>query len=357
MRFSNEVNQRPGNVWIIVIIAAVVAMVFFTAGMMFLTYQRAVARSVVCQQNMRSIALGSHNYHDSYKRLPPGSIGYSYNQLPELKDWESETHKMSWRNKQNTSALGCIMPYMELNQLMDRIHPAAFDSRKSLDQYREASPEFSGVAWQADIQGAVEVAQEEIPMYVCPADYINGFDGETIIASQQVKNSANKEDDLGLQSWTDASARLGKTNYSGCGGAIGGSLATDPQRYKWIGTMHHGRVTLETISDGAGSTIMYGENIGGIKDGQRFSAYSWFWAGCSRGRGDAPYLKPGSDAAPLIGNSRYSSPYGFGSMHSGGFTTAFADSAVRFLNSDIDVEVFYALCGARDGERIHMEFK
>ncbi len=319
-------------------------------GLPALTQNQERAQTTSCANRIREIALGAHAYHDANKRLPPATLGAGSGVTSE--QWLDANDEKHWKNFQNTSSLALIMPFVELNSKYQQVDPAAFNLHRDL---RETTNQTGTrlYAWQGDIPGAVETATTLEDKFACPADTINALDLQVAIASQPVYDKADTDRDISLQFWETAAdrANLGRTSYTGCGGALGGF--TGPERAQWKGCMtSRERVTLETISDGTSRTAMYGETLGGIKDSERTAVYSWFWAGFCRGRGDVPSLEPrhpDNDQIRMLGDSRWSSLAGFGSMHSGGVNVAFADGSVRTISRDIDWMTWYEVCGARDG--------
>ncbi len=328
-------------------------------GLPSLQVNRERARTTRCADRMRTILFASHSFHDAMKRLPPATIGAGSE--PTLEQWLARDSDNYWKNFQNTSSLALLMPFMELNDKYDRVSPVAFDIYRNLTEHVDADGQRL-YSWQGDIPGASDVAMTFEEACLCPSDNINETDMRIVVATQPVKNEQDPHDDIGVQYWDDASQSksFGRTNYSACGGVMGGYVSSGgPEAARWRGCMTSGhRVTLETIRDGTSRTIMYGETNGQIEDSERTAACSWFWSGFSRGRGDIDYFRSGADAVTarinnpdrkMIGDGTWSSLYGFGSMHPGGMYAGFADGSVHFLSRDINWETWYELCGARDG--------
>ena len=68
-----------------------------------------------CQNNLKQIALGLHNYHDTYKHLPPGTV-YSPDLPPEK--------RLSW--------MSGILPFAEQASLYEKLnHERAWDAEEN----------------------------------------------------------------------------------------------------------------------------------------------------------------------------------------------------------------------------------
>ena len=106
------------------------------------------------------------------------------------------------------------------------------------------------------------------------------------------------------------------------------------------------RITLSTIRDGTSNTILVGETVGSMFEGQRYVAQPWTVGGLARGRGNTPWMNP---SGPLFGNRDDSVCFGFGSAHHI-VNFVYADGSVHGVPRDIDWKTAYALFGMSDGE-------
>jgi prepilin-type N-terminal cleavage/methylation domain-containing protein len=72
---------------------------------------REAARRSQCTNNLKQIALATHNFHDTYKVFPPGLLGMRVGPNP---------HPGPSLD-QGIGVLPFLMPFMELNNVRDRI--------------------------------------------------------------------------------------------------------------------------------------------------------------------------------------------------------------------------------------------
>ncbi len=339
---------------------------------------RESSRQTDCTNRMRQVVLGAHKFHESMKRLPPAAIHMDL-------VMESDTFYEDLRDTQWTSALALCLPYLDMEVITKPIPEIAFDMYTVLSKDSGRNPTYS---WPGEIDNVGVVLATRIPLFECPSDNINdicypqsGGACDNSLAAYVPRwngEEINDSDWAGYLVNLPGDRRVYRTNFVSCIGAHGHQL--DPERNRWKGCMTtRGRVTLETIVDGTSRTIMFGENIGGIFAGRRGLdlddddvtrtssgwAWSWFWGGTAQARGNIPYgdarltteivgytdndLEPVlPHAIPMLGNSKFSSTKGFGSMHPKGVNIAFADGSVLKLKRSIHWYTLYQLASARD---------
>lgn len=353
----------------------VIAIIGILIGMLLPAVQqvREAARRTDCLNRMRQVAIATHNYHDANKRLPPGALSMKGAVL--RSDYSSDR----W-GFQQTSALGMIMAFMELDSLSERTDPIAFNTKKSLAEYVDANnqPVYS---WMPNIPGYWDITFTDVGHFTCPSDFVNEIPSFVLFLTQPIHDgdpSDPGQDIMAGVGWWWPSLTpdgrtdfMGRTNYVSCSGAHTGGLNRGGLLAGYAGCMGpREKRTLETIGDGTSNTIMYGENVGNIRLDATTGApdrnwiHSFYTGGLVRGRGIIPWRQVppiGTSATPdypnggdprqtVLGNLKFSSWAGFGSAHKAGVNVAFADGSTHSLTKDTSWEAIYSYCGAQDGQ-------
>ncbi len=344
-------NSRQGISVFQVIAVSIVILISGSLGSLFLQQARSKSELVKCGNQLRQITLASHNYHDAFRQLPAATIGDS--DFPIAGEWLGDMTP-NWQDHQNTSSLFLLAPFLELNQISDKVDPVASNFRTNLVEYVDHKGDRL-YSWQGEIRGMGEVIFESPDVLHCPSDDIDAFKGATLIATQLVTPTDKHPDDIAVVSWEDEAEanEMGRTNYLANVGPLGGTqiVVDDGQ---WLGPMKsRSGSRLGTITDGTSRTIMYGESLGEIQEGERKSAQAWVWGGIARGRGNVEfgetYVAGDEARGSVLGNLKNSSAVGFGSNHEDVVIFTFCDSSTHYFSRDIDLEVFYQLCAAFDG--------
>lgn len=185
---------------------------------------REAANKSRCLNNIKQMALGMHNYHDTHNVFPPGQIVTQWintNGGPTLPQYVNPIEAYSniqTFGYQGTSWMFHLLPYIEQNNVYQMFVPGfnVFgNSEYSFNNGVNSPWFFSGTA----------PAQVNIPMFYCPSRRSNLGNTGTF--------SHNKYID------TDAPVRLfsppglsgGGTDYAGCAGS--GLLFNDISRSLW----------------------------------------------------------------------------------------------------------------------------
>ena len=277
---------------------------------------REAARRSQCSNNLKQLALGLHNYHDTHKVFPPGFVDNdpTYNGPVDV---AHNQNGLAW------SAL--ILPFIEQGPLWDQI-----------------KTQMNGFArhWASDASGsAIAAAREGVPAFACPSD--------------TMKLINNKR------------GNYGKNNYLG---NSGNNAAVDRKGIFWTNS----EVLMRDIRDGTANTAMIIERTGTTEVGSKscgpstgLVACDWnagLWIG-ARTQGGPNGWTPGmtstdvdsyggENATYLINRSAqtWGPSWGNASDHPGGLQWALCDGSVRFVSETIDMLTYRYLRGRMDGQ-------
>ena len=270
---------------VIAIIAILVALL-----MPAIQQAREAARRSSCKNNLKQIATGLHNYHDTHSTFPPGWIGVT-NQ---------------WHHVEGNSGWGwaaMILPEIEQRNIFEQIN-------------------FSTPVVTAN----PSILRQTLSTYRCPSD------------------SFPEVWDIKREGSGGRLATLATSNYVGCfgttelhdceGAAVGVHCVSDGAFFL------NSTVRIRDITDGATNTILVGE-----RTNQRTEST---WVGSIQGGEEAPARILGVGDHPP--NSPGQHAEDFGSLHTGGAQFVFGDAHVQFLSENIDDSVYRALCTRAGGE-------
>ena len=304
---------------------------------------REAARRMQCTNNMKQIALTTHNFHDSYGRFP--SNGNDPIWLGHRCGDGNRVHGVdaySW--------LISILPYMEKTAIYDNVMSHVADAASTSPTQDDTWGKFWN-PWEGNqyINGERTPFNIQVEGFVCPSD----------------GRGATKSD-------TDS----GRTSYLGCHGdyMIGWDWGENRNTRGMFHRGDFGEITFATITDGTSNTMLMSEscvskagggdtlvksgvaNVGGIHGGPASlcaqtrgangmlnttdlnSRKGHRWADAR-----APYttfsaaLPPNSPSCTRDTNENNgTSAVTASSNHPGGVNIALADGSVRFISETID---------------------
>jgi len=275
---------------------------------------REAARRMQCANNLKQIALATHNFHDTFGKFPPGVLSTP----PRGGIFDGNTY-------QYLGTLPYLLNYMEANNIQDKI-------------LTPMNVEVFAPGWWS-VQETWDMAQTKLGLFLCPSTdpYASTISNiavlHTYIDAGQIWFEA-----LGFDA--GQTRTLGKTSYLGCAGAVGNVDA--PYWLKWEGVFsNRTKSRFASILDGTSNTILFGEARGGGNPGRPEIVYSWMGSG------------PMCTAWGLPMNHSRSEWYQYSSEHANIVQFAFADGSVHKIGLTVDYWQYLALGGMNDKEPIN----
>lgn len=318
-------SPRFSRGFTLVELLVVIAIIGVMVGLLLPAVQaaREAARRMQCSNNMKQIGLAAQNFHDVYKRLPPGNLGPVATPPAGSND----------SGHQYLSALYYLLPYIEQSAVYDNVKMAL---DVDVDHYPGITYSTTSTLpvqnWWAN-NAAWTAAQTRIATYECPS--ANSYSNAQTFAYTYTR-------DLTVTGgvWASNMPQLGRTNYAPCAGGIGQShVNAGWSRYKGL-FWPRSKNKFSDALDGTSNTIAFGEVLGGYNGNQLDSAFVWMGMGAMP---SAWYL-PQPSSRPGW--------YQFGAQHPGVVQFCLLDGSVRAVSGSVPQADFLYATGTQDG-RIH----
>jgi len=319
----------PRAAFTLIELLVVIAIIGVLIGLLLPAVQkvRAAAARITCQNNLKQIGLGLHNYHDTHSRFPGGNLrGDSAS--PPNNDPDCNYTYSTWTID--------ILPFIEQTVLYDQYDP------KKTNQDPAAS------------QAAVRTAY--VKPYVCPSD--PGTFEATVPTTGPASNSDCTTTDTpymqgsyrGMSGRGDEAKRLYFDNP-------GGAAAIQAEHHlDWRGVLHTvGSTsglkpeTISKISDGTSNTVMVGEYTIPVpqspdQNRRTYWAYSYSQYNLSAATlNSAILLNDYNKCLQATNNADDMCKRGWGSFHEGAINFVFGDGSVHPVSTAIDMTVFVSL--------------
>jgi prepilin-type N-terminal cleavage/methylation domain-containing protein len=270
---------------------------------------REAARGSQCKNNMRQLALATHNFHEVFNHLPYACL-----------DYQPDVMAASY-----VGGLTLIMPYLEQDAIAKRYDPKL---------PRNSTVDNGGGVTNAMIQ------QKIIPTFVCP----------TMTMPSGPLGSATENRSPSSYIWSSGTPDAGLGMYANPRPEFNGAV---PPMYKETtdNKTNTKPTRLADITDGTSNTFLLGETDFS-PNGVPSTSMGSVWA----------YGYPlgytfGTTFQVYNNHKNTGTTYGtFRSQHPGGATFVFSDGSVNFVNENVSTDIYKGLATRNGAEKISNEF-
>lgn len=300
---------------------------------------REAARRMQCGNNLKQQGIALHNYHDTFKSMPPALLGSGrINNGPYL---------ASRGGVKNTTGWAMLLPFLEQSAIYDRYNFAVCSSM--------SSPYGHAVTGNDTINDGLYNAS--LPFLECPSDPSAGVRstvgaGGTGFYSR--RNAVRTSYLFSTGAFTDYSGDWGTSTSDIRRGAFGNESGAK----------------FNAFIDGLSNTIAIGEATGGrFKTDVSFGP--WGLTGthtCCHGviQSSSTTILTQIEVAALQNNWHINAPWNgdaqrrtyawvFGSLHPGGAQFVFGDGSTRFLSESMEYLTLVRLAYIQDGQVVTID--
>jgi prepilin-type N-terminal cleavage/methylation domain-containing protein len=344
-----KVGKSRGSGFTLVELLVVIAIIGILVALLLPAVQsaREAARRMQCSNNLKQITLAAHNFHDTYKRWPPGFVSHGFGPAP---GGNAQNNQAFQGNYHYAGTLVYLLPYMEQSQIWDN-----WGVETSVDKYPYPATGYSPprTAWWDDT-ATFNLAKTRIKGYECPSanpymqsDYISAFteiyqdSGNTQAPGPSIFAFIFSPPDPVYE-------ELGRTNYAGVRGYFGGIIDADTGRIHAGGWDYsasfkgifdtRSKNRMADVLDGTSNVLAFGEVMG------HFSGK------------DYVISNPWANMSPLPTGWGFAEPHSrptyhrFGAQHPGGVQFGLADGSVKMVAATVDFNAYVQVSGMADGE-------
>jgi len=300
---------------------------------------REAARRAQCVNNLKQLALASHNYESALGAFPMGNRGWKFPACGSDNNWPSDPI---------FSAFMYMLPYIEGN------------------------PQFNSVNFSRSYGSVsnVTATKTQLNAFVCPSDlpFTQMPDGYVQYIHSSYATNRGQNENIGVNWGNTAPPDPTAPYYNNCNGDPGDGM------FGWEVAIRVAQVT-----DGTSNTLLFGETsrfIGEPASPFAIGSLTIIFGDAFTGKVGEPtsgaFVVPKLNAPPDKTGDVYNAcfatvayppdwitvtacqnlgQYGFRSLHPGGANFALADGSVRFLKNSINLATYRAL-GTRAGGEV-----
>ena len=314
-------NTRRG--FTLVELLVVIAIIGILIGMLLPAVQqvREAARRATCMNNIRQVALASHNYDSAHKEMPPGVLAAPLSGI--TRGFDPVVSGIDQENWIGTKVF--LLPFMEQNNL-----DAIFDTNRSIRTGDRAK------WWESPHTVWDDAGTYKIPGFLCPSD-AGHVSAVGVFIGLYARNTT-------LGGWWDPSGdgtHLARCNYMSSSGGVGAYESGGASSY-WNARAgiftNRSENGFGSMTDGSSNVIAFAENSSNTEVAGIMTDYSWICDGMPSGWG-------------LRSDNEPKGWYQYGSRHPGNLIIiALGDGSGHSVRSSIQNSLWNNLHGKSDGE-------
>jgi prepilin-type N-terminal cleavage/methylation domain-containing protein len=301
---SVGLRQRSRTGFTLVELLVVIAIIGILVALLLPAVQaaREAGRRSQCSNNMKQIGLAMHNYHDTFKMMPPGRAGCDG-------DLSNQCAGASLMQQSGPSGFVAILPFCEAQNLYD-----TFD-------FTTGGPWGSSSGWTT-ANNKIAIMQRP-PFLICPSD----------TAEAVVAGAGGSGVDATTGSYALSAGTSGPPNSSTLKHLNDGMFAYR----KWR--------RMAEMTDGTSGTILAGETYNGHDAANRN-----IWSNGSRLQTLRTTKNPLNQKIGTGAFLNGSENGAYGSKHPGGGQFIFGDAHVEFISQTINFTTYQQLSTRAGGE-------
>ena len=310
---------------------------------------REAGRRMQCSNHLKQLGLAAHNFHDVYRRMPPGYTGIVTPAQPNATqpDWHGWTASPSMWSVPWLGVNAYLLPYLELESVSDKILLEFNPDKMNNDPLYPNAPNAQAAWWGP----AWAIGSTRIPAFVCPStDPFANQTGVWVLFHQFGDPNAGSAT-IGGGYFGGNEPTIGRSTYVGVAGGLG-TIPTNAWD-RWRGLFgNRTKYGFKDMKDGSAATLMFGEHLGGINwwrnnDGDTWKreyqfANSWMGSGSMA-------TAWGLKATPGTTSWNYQDWYMFSSEHPEKVGFTMGDGSVQFVGDTIQTSTYVDLSGMREG--------
>ncbi len=277
---------------------------------------REAARRTSCRSNLKQLGVAAHNFHDAFGRFPPGYIGPLDNSNSNFSGVPGARQTRPNGDASWVGSLTFLLPYLEQGNLYERVPPAMLD----LDSTDHTE-------WYSDTT-MNSVGQTRLAVLQCPS--VDPYSPRQVFLRWHVRDTGTHVGPSDGIQLVESGTKQGRTTYLGCGGYLS-NVPVVAEQEGIFG--NRSRIRARDVTDGLSNTLMWGEGVGQISNGNYLVSHAWVGTN---------FAVTGPWGLGFTG-------YQFNSRHTGIVQFTLGDGSVRGISENVNPDVLTRLADCHGG--------